>query len=180
MRRVQVIGAGGAGKSTLARRLAGRLGVPVVHLDAHYWRPGWVPTPDPEWRERVRALMSAPAWVMDGNYSRTMEERFAASDTVLLLDLPRHVCLARIVRRWWRWRGRSRPDVTAGCPETLTWKFVRWVWTYRSRRRPGVLERLSRLPASVRVVILRSDADVEAFLATVPEKVAGSRAPGGG
>ena len=169
MRRVQVIGAGGAGKSTLARRLGERLGVPVVHLDALYWRAGWVPTPDPEWRERVRALVAEPAWIMDGNYGGTMEERLAASDTVIFLDLPRHVSLARIVRRWWRWRGRSRPDLADGCPETLTWEFVRWVWTYRTRRRPAVLERLARLPASVRTVILRSDDEVEAFLASIPD-----------
>ena len=176
MRRVQVIGAGGAGKSTLARRIATRLGLPVVHLDAHYWRAGWVPTPQPEWRARVDALLAEPSWVMEGNYGRTMEQRLVASDTVVMLDLPRHVCLTRVFRRWWRWRGRTRPDLAEGCPEGLSWKFVWWVWTYPSRRRPGVLERLSRLPASVRVVILCSDQEVEAFLASVPGDAASSAA----
>ena len=46
-----VVGPGGAGKSTFARRLGERTGLPVIHLDEHYWRPGWEPTPDDEWRE---------------------------------------------------------------------------------------------------------------------------------
>jgi adenylate kinase family enzyme len=68
MRRVLVIGSGGAGKSTFSVALGKRLELPVIHLDAHFWRPGWVETPKPEWRERVAQLAARDAWVMDGNY----------------------------------------------------------------------------------------------------------------
>ena len=54
MRRVLVIGCGGAGKSTFARELGARTGLPVVHLDRLYWKPGWVPTPPGEWELVVR------------------------------------------------------------------------------------------------------------------------------
>src|SRR4051812_22129729 len=72
MRRVLVIGSGGAGKSTFARSLAERLGLPLIHLDALYWRPGWVETPKEEWAREVRRLLSADRWVMDGNYGGTL------------------------------------------------------------------------------------------------------------
>lgn len=164
MRRVLVIGSGGAGKSTVARTLGTQLGLPVIHLDAHYWRPGWVPTPAAEWRERVAQLAAGDSWVMDGHYGGTMEQRLSACDTVVFLDLPWYVCLSRVLQRTARYRGRSRPDMTDGCPEHLTWDFAWWIITYPIRRRPGVLARLAALPDRTRVVRLRSTRDVETFM----------------
>jgi len=139
MRRVLVIGPGGAGKSTFARALAERTGLPLIHLDTLYWHSGWVATPNEEWDRTVQELIGRDRWIMDGNYGRTLSVRLAACDTVILLDLPRHVCLWRVTRRWWRYRKTSRPDLAPGCPEQLSWEFVRWIWTYKKRRRPGVL-----------------------------------------
>lgn len=167
MRRLMIIGAGGAGKSTLARRVGERTGLPVVHLDALYWHPGWVPTPTAEWEARVRALVAEEAWVMDGNYGGTMDIRLARADTVVFLDLPRLTSTLRIVWRSLRFRGRTRPDMTPGCPERLTPEFVRWVWDYGRTRRPGILARLAALPPDRRVVILRSAAEVERWLASL-------------
>jgi adenylate kinase family enzyme len=179
MRRVSIIGSGGAGKSTLAVRVAERLALPVVHLDARYWQPGWVPMPADAWRRDVEALIAMPAWVMDGNYGGTLDVRLAASDTVVFLDLPRLVCLWRIVRRAIQHRGRSRPDMAPGCPEQVTWEFVRWVWTYPTRRRPDVLRRLAALPPTTRVIVLRSQRAVDAWLASLPAAPAdqGARSP---
>jgi adenylate kinase family enzyme len=156
MRRVLVIGSGGAGKSTLAARIAERTGLPLINLDACYWRAGWVETPPDEWAATVARLTAGEAWVMDGNYGGTLDARLAACDTVVFLDLPRLVCLAGIARRWLRYRGRTRPDLPDGCPERLTWEFVSWVWSYPRTRRPKILARLRALAAEKRVVILRS------------------------
>jgi adenylate kinase family enzyme len=164
MRRVLVIGSGGAGKSTLATWIAERTGLPLVHLDACYWRAGWVPTPADEWAATVARLTSADAWVMDGNYGGTLDARLAACDTVIFLDFPRLVCLASVVRRWLRYRGRSRPDLTPGCPEQLSWEFVSWIWSYPRRRRPGILARLGALAGEKRVVILRSRREAARWL----------------
>ncbi len=62
VRRVAVIGCSGAGKSRLASELAKRLGLPIVHLDAHYWLPGWAPTPEDEWVARQADLLSDSTW----------------------------------------------------------------------------------------------------------------------
>ena len=164
MRRILVIGSGGAGKSTFAVALGNQLGLPVIHLDAHFWRPGWVESPKPEWRERVAQLLARDAWVMDGNYSGTMDQRLAACDTVIFLDLPSLVCVWRVIKRVFRYAGKSRPDMAPGCREQFSWKFLWWVWTYRSRRRPQVLQRLAALPVTTRVEILESVHDVKAFL----------------
>ena len=170
MHRVLVIGSGGSGKSTFAVALGQRTGLPVIHLDAHFWRPGWVETPKPEWRERVAQLVSGDAWVMDGNYGGTLPQRLAACDTVIFLDLPRVVCVWRVIRRVMRYAGQSRPDMAPGCPEQFSLEFLLWVWTYRSRRRPDVLRQLRALPATTRVETLRSTREVEAFLGSLAAK----------
>jgi adenylate kinase family enzyme len=164
MRKVLVIGSGGSGKSTFAARLGAATGLPVIHLDACYWRAGWDPTPKDEWVHAVDALAAGDAWIMDGNYGGTLDRRIAACDTVIFLDLPRVVCLWRAVRRALRHRGRTRPDMAPGCPERLTLEFVRWIWEYPRRRRPGVLRKLAALAPGQRAVILRSRREAERFL----------------
>ncbi len=163
MKRVLVIGSGGAGKSTFARRLGARLGLEVIHLDKVYWRAGWVETPKDEWKLTVAALCAREAWVMDGNYSGTLDIRLAACDTVIFLDLPRAVCLWRVLRRAAMYRNSSRPDMAVGCREKIDLKFLHWVWSYPTRRRPSVLARLDKIAADRRVIRLRSDAEVERF-----------------
>lgn len=164
MRRVLVIGPGGAGKSTLARRLGERLGLEVVHLDRLYWRAGWVETGKEEWARRVAELVGREAWVIDGNYSGTLERRLEACDTVVFLDLPRALCVWRVLKRMVTSRWRGRPDMAEGCRERFDLTFLKWVWTYPERRRPKVLAMLDERCAGKRVVRLRSRAEVERFL----------------
>ncbi len=162
--RILVIGSGGSGKSTLAAGIGARTGLPVVHLDALYWRPGWVPTPEDEWRRTVEALVARPSWVMDGNYGGTLDIRLPACDTVVFLDTPRRVCITRVIARWLRYAGRSRPEMTPGCPERITWEFLLWIWSYPRRRRPQILRRLAELSSGQRVHVLRSRAEIASFL----------------
>lgn len=169
MRRVLVIGAGGSGKSRLATRLGETTGLPVIHLDALYWRPGWVATPETEWQQKIAELASTDRWIMDGNYGGTLELRLASCDTVVFLDLPRRITIPRVILRWLRHRGSTRPEMAPDCPERLTWEFLVWIWSYPRRRRPQVLRKLSALSPDQSVRVLRSRRDVTEFLAGVQE-----------
>lgn len=91
------------------------------------------------------ALAAEDRWVMDGNYGGTLDLRLAACDSVVFLDISRSVCVARVVLRWFRYIGRSRPEVAPGCRERLTWDFLVCVWNYARRRRPDVLRRLTEV-----------------------------------
>lgn len=164
MRKVLVIGSGGSGKSTLAQQLGERTGLPVIHLDSLFWRAGWQEPPRDEWAARVDELVRGDGWIMDGNYGGTLERRLAVCDTVIFLDLPRALCLWRIISRGLRYRGRTRPDMAEGCNEQLTWEFVRWVWGYPRTRRPGVLKKLGELSEGQKVYVLRSRREVRRFL----------------
>jgi adenylate kinase family enzyme len=168
MRRILVIGSGGSGKSTVAKEIASRLRLPLIHLDALYWQPGWRATEESEWDRVVRELIAAPRWVMDGNYGRTLDVRLGRCDTVVFLDLPRLVCLWRVLKRRLEFRRTSRPDVAPGCPERLTWEFAKWIWTYPRRRRAGILQRLADLRSDQRAIVLSSSRAVRRFLEELP------------
>jgi adenylate kinase family enzyme len=167
MHRVLVAGGSGAGKSTFARRLGERLALPVIHLDAHYWRSGWQMPPLEEWREQVKALIAAPAWVMDGNYSDSYDIRMPRADSFIWLDYPRWTCMRRVLRRTFRDYGRTRPDVAEGCREKFDPGFLRFVWEFRSKYRPRIVEGLARHGSHLRVTHLHNDREVEEFLAMV-------------
>ena len=94
-----IIGCSGSGKSTLARKLADLTGLPLIHLDREYWRPGWVEPDKLEWLAAVRAVAARPRWIIDGNYSASLGIRVAAADTVIFLDFPRWVCLWSVLCR---------------------------------------------------------------------------------
>ena len=166
MKRVLVIGSGGSGKTTLARRLAERTGLPLIHLDALYWRPGWDPTPSDEWRAKIDALLRDERWIMDGNYGGTLDLRLEACDTVVFLDLSRWVCLWRVLTRRLRHRGEVRAEMAPGCPERFTWEFLEWIWTYPARRRPAILQRLEALRGRKAIYVLHSTRAVAEFLDT--------------
>jgi adenylate kinase family enzyme len=168
MRKVLIIGSAGAGKSTLAVHLGERLRLPVIHLDAHFWQPGWRETPRDVWKQRVADLIRRDSWIMDGNYGGTLEERVQSADTVILLAFPRAQCVYRVIKRAIRHRGRARADLNPECPEHWPdWAFLRWIWTYPTAKLPGIIDLLDACDRQKRIVILRSSADVRRFLVTL-------------
>ena len=166
MKKILVIGSGGSGKSTFSRRLGEKLGLPVVHLDQLYWRPGWVETPKVEWVEIVRRELARDTWVMDGNFGGTRAMRMQAADTVIFLDLPRYLCMYRILKRTLIYRRGQRPDMATGCEERFDLEFIMWVWNYPNRARLNVLEELRMFPGK-NVIFLKSRGEIEQFLREV-------------
>jgi hypothetical protein len=145
--RVLVLGRGGAGKSTFARRLGAVTGVPVVELDAVFWAAGLDGLSRAEWAARQRELSAGPKWILDGDLGPydVLAIRLAAADTVVLLNFSLGRCAWRAVRR-----GRER------------WDFWWWVLTYRWRHLPSL--RTALAASDVDVVELRSPRAVRAFL----------------
>jgi adenylate kinase family enzyme len=146
MRRVSVVGNSGAGKTTLARALAARLGVPHVELDAIFHQRDWRPLPKDEFQARVGALIAGDGWVVDGNYGTVRELVWARADTVVWVDPPRRTAIRQLlVRTFGRWALRA--ELWNGNRERLREFFsrdpdrslLRWAWgrhrIYRERYR---------------------------------------------
>lgn len=166
MKRVLVIGSAGAGKSTFARKLGEKTGLEVIHLDKLYWKPNWVETTDKvEWRRVVAEALEGESWIIDGNYGDTLEMRLEPSDTVILLDFSRYVCIWRVVKRFILYRNGTRPDMAEGCNEQLDWEFLKWVWDYPKRSKPKVEALLTRFENEKTIIRLSSNTEIENFLA---------------
>ena len=139
--RILILGCPGSGKSTFARALGERTGLPVVHLDNIWWRADGTHVSREEFDRALAELLAGEKWIMDGDYSRTYEVRIRASDTLIFLDYPEDVCMAGIIARV----GQDRPDMpwteTALDPE-----LVALVKNYRRDSRPQVLSLLQRHP----------------------------------
>lgn len=166
MQRVVVVGSGGAGKSTLARRLAAVTGLPLHHLDVLFWGPNWQETPSEEWERVQRRLVSGERWIIDGNYAATLDIRIAAADTIVFLDLPRVLCTRRATLRSLRRWGQRRPDLAEGCNERFDLEFLRWVWDFNRTTRPNVVDAITRHGEGKRIVWLKRPSDVRNFLAS--------------
>jgi adenylate kinase family enzyme len=167
MKRILVIGSGGAGKSTFAKRLGGILKIEVIHLDSLYWNPGWVEPPKQEWKKTIEQLITRTCWIIDGNYSATLDLRFEACDTVIFLDTARTICLWRVIKRLAQYRNKSRPDMAEGCVERFNLGFMFWVWGYPKRTRPKIISMLNDNSHNKEVIWLRTDAETERFLAEI-------------
>ena len=167
MKRILIIGSGGSGKSTLARRLGAATGIEVIHLDKLHWQPNWVEPDKEEWGRTVDKILAGDSWIIDGNYSGTLEKRIRAADTVIFLDLPRAVCIWRIFKRVARYRNTSRPDVAEGCEEKFDLKFLKWIWDYPQRSKPKVESLLEKFQDKIEIIRLRTPGEVENFIQNI-------------
>jgi adenylate kinase family enzyme len=169
LRRVNVKGTSGSGKSTFAEELARRLEVPYVELDALHHGPNWSEPSAEEFRARVSAAMEAApkGWVIDGNYERKLGDTvLGAADTIVWLDLPLGLKLRRL---WQRTEHRIRDDVELWSGNKECWRTALWGWEslfmwmlrghFRHRR-----EWPKRHGADPRFVRLRSVADAKEWL----------------
>lgn len=162
--RILILGPGGAGKSTLARQLASRLDLPLIHLDQHHWQPGWVPMEEDRWPGAVEALSARERWVMDGNYAASLPMRLSRADLVIVLEASRLKSIWRAFTRVVKTFGRVRPDMAPGCPERFSLEFFVWLWNFPRDTKPQLEDVLARHGVSRKIIRLRTDSDIRAFL----------------
>jgi adenylate kinase family enzyme len=142
VQRVLVIGPCGAGKSTLATELGARLALPVHHLDQLNWQPGWVEGSVDDFKRKLADIVAGERWLIDGNYGGSLDIRLPKADTVIYLDYPIRLCAVRLLRRIAMWRGRTRPDMTQGCPERFDLPFLIYLLRWNSGPRLRTQQRL--------------------------------------
>jgi len=166
--RVLVVGFAGAGKSTFARALAVRTGLPLIHLDLAYWRPGWTHPSEDEWRDTQRRLLAGDAWILDGNYTETLNLRLDRAHSIILLDTPWWRCAARaFVRGLRRPAGTQMPE---GCEDSLIqrlrdeWGIVGAAFRDRGREARDVRTIVSQHGQPPTLYVVRSNDDAAELL----------------
>jgi adenylate kinase family enzyme len=169
MQRIAVVGNAGSGKSTLSLRLAGLLGIEVMHIDLLQWRPGWNSTPHEEFTRIHNALLHRERWIVDGLGAwPTVLARIDAADTVIFPDLPLWLSYIWAYKRQVRYALQPRPDLPENCPMLpKTWVLAKVIWTVHTRVSPQLLDLLRSCLGRKRIVYLRSPREIQAFLAEV-------------
>ncbi|MBO5934980.1 MAG: AAA family ATPase [Clostridia bacterium] len=158
MEKVIIIGCPGSGKSTFARELEEKTGLPLYYLDMLYWNSDKTTVTKDIFRERLRSIISEDKWIIDGNYGSTMEMRISECDTVFFLDYSADICLSGIKERM----GKTRPDMPWIETEEDA-EFIEFIKNYNTESRPKVLELLNKY-SEKNIIIFKNREDADTYL----------------
>ena len=140
MQKVIIIGCPGSGKSTFGKKLNKASGIPLYHLDMMYWNADKTIVGKDAFLDRLRNVLSYPEWIIDGNYSSTMEMRLKECDTVFFLDYPTDICLEGVRAR----RGKPRSDMPWLESDTVDEDFISFIENFNSESRPQIMNLLKK------------------------------------
>lgn len=132
--KVAIIGYSGSGKSSLAGYLSNIYNVPVLYLDTVYWLSGWIERKTDDSVLIVENFLNRNVeWVIDGNYKKlSYKRRLKEADIIIFMDFNRIICLFRALKRFFKYRGKTRESITKGCFEKLDFEFIKWI-LYKGR-----------------------------------------------
>lgn len=168
-RRILILGSPGSGKTHLAGALSQYLGLPLIRLDDHFWKPGPVRLPTDEWRARVIGLTRQPDWIMDGTYEASLDLRLPAAEAIVYIESNRWACLWRVVRR--RMLGRwGRIKTSPG--HALTTFFVRYVWRFSKVTRAEVLSLVATHAQGTPLVVLDGARGIDSAVRRLEQRAA--------
>ena len=157
MKKVIVIGCPGAGKSTFSRHLRDKTGLPLYYLDMIWHKPDKTNIFRAEFDRAIEDILKTEAWIIDGNYGRTLERRLQECDTVFFLDLPVDVCLAGIESRI----GTKREDMP-WIEDTLDDEFREWVVNFSRDELPHVYTLLEKY-CDKQIITFKSREEIDAY-----------------
>ena len=159
MKKVIVIGCPGSGKTTFAEKLNKRTGLPLYYLDAIWHKPDRTHISREEYDKRLSEILDSDEWIIDGNYSRTIEVRMQNCDTVFLFDLPTETCIQGATARL----GKTRYDVP-WIDTKLDPKFRREIEEFPINVLPGIYELIDKYKAGRQVIIFKSREQADEYL----------------
>lgn len=175
MRRVNVIGTTGSGKSHFSRALAARLSFDYIHMDQIHWKANWVESDTEEFLRKLEARIANDTWVLDGNYSKANDIKWRNTDTIIWLDYSFFrtflQLLCRTINRAW-----TRKELWPGTGNIETWRMsflssdsilIWFLLTYfKNKRRYGALQHSPNYK-HINFIRLQSPAEAEKFLTNV-------------
>ena len=159
MNKIIVIGCSGSGKTTFALKLHELSGIPLFHLDAIWHRADRTHISRDEFDARLGEILALDRWIIDGNYSRTLERRLAACDTVVLFDLPKEVALSGAIARL----GVKRCDMPWVDTELDPWLRGE-IESFGEKQLPVIYELIEKYKDGKAVYIFKSREDAERLL----------------
>ena len=161
MNRVLVLGSPGSGKSTFARALQAKTGLPLVYLDCLFWNADKTTVPREVFLQRIDAALAAPQWIMDGDFASSLPQRLARCDTVFMLDIPLEDCLAGVRARL----GKKRPDLP--WVDEYDEEFFEYIRRWHAEGRAQKLRETLNARPDLENHIFTSHAEAQAYISTL-------------
>jgi len=127
-----IFGRPGSGKSTFALALHEATGLPLHHLDKHFYESNWVERDYQEFMKIQNSIIDTTEWIIDGNNTKSLESRYSQADLVLYFNYPRWLCYLRTIKRLFSKRS-GIDDRALGCSETIRFSLLRYMWTFEDR-----------------------------------------------
>ena len=159
MKKIIVIGCSGSGKTTFSEKLRDKLGLPLFYLDAIWHKPDRTHISREEFDGKLSEILAQEQWIIDGNYSRTLERRMAVADTVFLFDLPTQICLDGAVARI----GKKRVDMPWIDTE-LDPNLKREIEAFREKNLPIIYELLETYKEGRKIVVFKSREEADEYI----------------
>ena len=165
MKKVIVIGCPGSGKSRLSKALSEKTGLPLYHLDMMYWKADKTQVEKSLFLERLSEAIENEEWLIDGNYSSTMEMRLEACDTVIFLDFPKELCIKGIMERF----GKPRSDMPWTDTELDPW-LKSEIENFGIKNLPDIYSLLEKYGDGKEIVVFKSREEADNYLARLNTK----------
>lgn len=159
MKKIIVIGCPGSGKTTFAEKLKDKIGLPLFYLDAIWHKPDRTHISRDKYDARLAEILALDSWIIDGNYSRTIESRISACDTIFLFDLPVEICLDGAISRL----GKGRYDMPWIDTE-LNPNLKREIEEFGDKNLPTIYALIDKYNADKTVIVFKSREQADAFL----------------
>ena len=160
--RISIIGGSGTGKTTLANELSKIYKIPATHIDGIHHLENWEKRDKEERDKIILDIAEREKWIIDGTYHATLRARVEKADLVIWLDYSTMVQLKGVVKRWFKSRGKERPDIP-GCKERLTFKFLKYVLKYNKEKRQIIVDNLEGIDKN-KILIFKKQKDLNKWL----------------
>lgn len=169
--KIAILGYSGSGKSTLAKYLSNYYKIPLLYLDTVMFEENWKDRSEKDAISIVYEFMKNKEWVIDGNYTKFLQkDRLEQADYIIFMNFSRLNCLYRAIKRYFKYKNKTRESISKGCTEKLDLQFIWWI-LYNGRTKNKILHFKTIISKyKDKTIIIKNQRELNYFMANLFDK----------